>query len=44
MMNRRFIYPHKVDSLILAVNTINERFGKTVFLIREEAEAALREL
>ncbi len=44
MMNRRFIYPLKVDSLILAVNTINERFGKTVFLTREEAEAALKEL
>lgn len=42
--DRQLIYDFKLDALRLALNVIKGEFGKTIFLTKEEAEAALKEL
>lgn len=41
--SRHIVYDFEIDALHLVLNVMNEEFGKTVFLTREEAEAALKE-
>lgn len=41
--DRKLIYDFKLDALHLALNAIKREFGKTIFLTREEAKAALKE-
>lgn len=42
--SRNLIYDFKIDALHLTLNAINGGFGKTIFLTREEAEAAIQEV
>lgn len=41
---KHFIYDFELDALHLALNAINGKFGKEVFVTREEAEAALEKV